>query len=234
MTQALAATTPSDLAYIAVNGEGDITLQELLDANFNGKMPPPHKLDRINVPAGGGLSWEIPNAGDSISTRELTGIILHRQLTRLYFPNPYGGGKKEAPTCKSEDGIIGVGTPGGTCGDCPLGQFTGDKRPACQEKELVYLLLPERLLPAVLVLPATSLKGIRDYSMSLLQVAKPLYGVETKFTLTRREVGGNKFSVAVPTKTDTVISPADRQTFKAMKDEIIGFLRTAAATGQDS
>lgn len=226
---ATALVKATNVNYLAVNGESDITLQELLDANYGGKFPPPYKLDHVTVPAGGGLSWEIPTPGKPILTQELTGIVLHRQSTRLYFPNPFGGGKKEAPTCKSDDGLIGIGQPGGNCQDCPLGQFTDSGRPKCQEKEHVYLLLPDRLLPIVLVLPATSLKGIRDYSMSLLQVAKPLYGVETTFSLTRKESGGNKFSVAVPTMTDTVVSAEDRKTFKAMKEEIQAYLKAQAS-----
>jgi hypothetical protein len=81
------------------------------------------------------------------------------------------------------------------------------------------------LLPIVVVAPATSLKPLRDYSFALIQVAKPLYGVETKLTLQKKTNNGFTWSQIVPTKTETVISTADRERFKAMKDSIIGFLK---------
>ncbi len=218
MTQALATT---DSSYIAVNGQSDITLEELLEANFGGKMPPPYKLTQVKIPAGGGLTWEIPGVGSEPElVREFSGVILHVQPGRMKFAGAFGTGPKEAPVCKSDDGIIGVGQPGGECATCPLAQWVDGKKPECPEHASVYVLLPDRLIPIVVTLPSTSLKAITDYKTGLFNITKPVYGVETKFSLIRREAGGNKFSVVSLSKTATAIAPADRAKFRQMGRDI--------------
>lgn len=221
MTTALAK---SESAYIAVNGQSDITLQELLDANYGGKMPPPYKLTHVTLPAGGGLVWEIPGVGEEPETsREIVGVILHVQSRRIKYRNPFGVGPKEAPVCKSDDGITGEGDPGGECAECPLSKWNGDQKPECPEYADAYVLLQDRLIPLVITLPATSLKAINDYRTGLFNIMKPVYGVETKFTLQRREAGSNKFSTVVLNKTDTVISPDERGQFRAMGQQIAAY-----------
>lgn len=67
----------------------------------------------------------------------ITEIIDHP--SRVLFPKPFTTGSK--PLCRSIDGKVGVGTPGGDCHACPLSKFgnNGDA-PQCGEQReiLVY------------------------------------------------------------------------------------------------
>ena len=219
----MTALAISDSAYIAINGQGDITLEELIESN-GGKMPPPHKLTHVTIPGGGGLSWEIPGVGDEPEiVRDFVGVVLHVQPGRVKYKSAFGQGPKEAPVCKSDDGIIGVGQPGGECASCPLAQWVDGKKPECPEHADVYVLRPLSLIPVVVRLPASSLKVLADYRTGLFNATKPVYGVETKFSLIRREAGGNKFSVVSLSKTDTAIPAADRATFREMGKQIANY-----------
>lgn len=227
MTQALAIPTSS---YIAVNGLSDITLEELLEANYGGQMPPPHKLTQIHIPGGGGLTWEIPGVGGEPElVREFVGVALHAQPGRVKYKNPFGKGPKEAPVCQSNDGITGVGQPGGECATCPLAQWVDGKRPECPEHISVYILRPTSLIPVVLTLPATSIKPWNDYKNGLFNAMTPVYGAETKFSLMRRESGGNKFSVVSLSKTDTAVSKEERAQFRAMGKNIADYFARGVA-----
>lgn len=54
--------------------------------------------------------------------------ILGNQLSRVYFKEL----TDKQPTCKSNDAIQGIGTPGGNCKSCLLSQWVEGKRPTCQ------------------------------------------------------------------------------------------------------
>ena len=79
-------------------------------------------LERIRLPGAGGTTWTIETAGGEVETKELVGAIIGDQITRVYWEDPFGGGKS-APSCFSTDGVTGIGTPGGECAGCPFNAF---------------------------------------------------------------------------------------------------------------
>ena len=88
-------------------------------------------FDRIKVPSGGGLAFEVPgeNPDEPDLQKEFSAVILYHHPILSYYKEKYTGGS-EAPDCSSMDGINGVDRESGelkSCKDCPLNQFgTGE------------------------------------------------------------------------------------------------------------
>lgn len=223
-----------DKAKYLVLGDDALDIAELLDANMSGGDFSARNLTQVRVPAGGGQTWAVPHPNGEQDFRELVGVILFAQNTRAYYESSVGDGPAGPPDCSSEDGVTGVGTPGGACATCPLAQFgsairNGQSAPgqACGSKKLLYFLMPDRILPVVVSAPATSLKSIQGYMGSLLQVGQPIYAVETKLTLKREERGGNKFSTIVASKNGD-LAPEDAAAMKALASKVKSFIARSA------
>jgi hypothetical protein len=230
MSTALATIDQSK--YLALSDDA-LDIAELLDANMGSGDFSARNLASVKVPAGGGMTWTVPHPDGEQDTRELVGVILFAQNTRAYYPSGVGEGPAGPPDCSSEDGVTGVGSPGGACATCPLAQFGSAIRngqpasgQACAAKKQLYMLLPDRILPVVVTAPATSLKAIQGYMGSLLQVGKPIYAVETKLSLKREERGGNKFSVIVAAKGGD-LSPEGTAFMKALAAKVKSFISAA-------
>ena len=144
-------------------------------------------FDRIKIPAGGGLNFEIPNLENSDEptfTKEFSAVILHHHPLFAYYENKYTG-SNNPPDCCSFDGINGTGIPGGKCRFCKLNAFgsgeNGSK--ACKNKHRLYLLRENEIFPVVLVLPASSIQELSKYIRRLLSTGKKSDSVVTKLSL---------------------------------------------------
>ena len=193
-TEALATTGGNGELVALTEGQYALTeftpeeLREAVMMNFEGEELTPNDLDRVRIPAGGGIAWEVPTAEGEIDTaKKLRGIIVHHRTARAYWSQSLedsGGGSP--PDCASRDGKMGIGEPGGICAKCPLNQFGSDERErgkACKEMKLIFLLKPDSLLPIVVVLPPTSLQPFKKYLMRLTSSATPYSRVETEIAL---------------------------------------------------
>jgi hypothetical protein len=192
----LTVTEPG--GYLALNSSPS-ELQAIIAANLGGDEIGEFDLPRVKIPAGGGRTWEIPGPTGTDSIQELQGVLVHFKRTRAYWPNEDPDGSP--PQCRSADGVIGVGDPGGQCRRCPLSQFgAAGERPACQEKEVWFLLREGLVLPLVLILPATSLRAAKNYRIGTLAAAAiPAPSVVTSLRLEAdRNRDGQAFSRAVP------------------------------------
>ena len=141
--------------------------QTLLESVGAGGLTP-FDLDRILVPAGGGLSWTIPTPRGEQTVQKFEAVILYHHEGRSYWPLPFGEVEKQPPSCTSMDGITGEGDPGGECHRCAFAQFGSKivqgkpgKGQACKQQYMLYLLLPESILPVLLIVPPSSL-GHKD------------------------------------------------------------------------
>lgn len=192
-------TYESEYSALAPVPEGQAPLAQIIQVNMGGKIDP-GKLDRVKVPAGGALSWEVPNLeGNTDSVKELTGVIVGAKDTRVYFPDAYDG-SNTPPACASNDGITGVGEPGGKCATCPLSKFgPNGERPPCSQRKLVLLLPKDSVLPLVLNLPPSSVGELERYFLRLSAKSKFLFQVETSFKLEKdKSSGGVTYSKAMP------------------------------------
>lgn len=161
--------------------------RELMETNLGGEEFSAFDLDRIKIPQGGSTTWEIPALGGEESAKEINGIIADIVLSRVYWETSFeesGGG--DPPDCYSIDNKVGIGNPGGECKTCPMNQWdsadTGVGK-ACAEVAHVFLIMPDRLLPAVLSLPPTSLRPLKQYRMRLTSAGLKYYWVMTKVKL---------------------------------------------------
>lgn len=152
----------------------------------------PFDLDRVKIPSGGGVQWEVPTLAGIESVREIEGIIIHFKDVRSYWAKSYGGGN-QPPDCASTDGLHGVGSPGGVCAHCPMAQFgtasksdgKAGKGQACKQARMLFILRRGDLLPLLIVLPPSSLKPAKQYFIRLTSKGVPFYGVITKLSLTK-------------------------------------------------
>lgn len=191
--------------YLAL-AEDPAEIEAIIQENLGGQEVTEFDLPRIKVPSGGGTTWEIPSLMGIESERVLQGIVVHFKLTRAYWTPEQDSGTP--PTCRSNDGITGVGEPGGPCGTCPLAVFgtalddSGKPAPgqACNAKEIWFMLRPGSYLPVVVALPATSLRGAKQYRVGQLGSAGVrLPSVVTAITLeTMRNGKGDQYSIAKP------------------------------------
>lgn len=117
---------------------------------------------------------------------EITGVILEAKTSKAYWAKAYGSGTIGAPDCRSDNGKIGVGNPGGNCLICPWNQYgtaPGGDGKACKENRILFFLMDGDMIPTIITLPPTSIKPWMNFQMSLMKKANPSYGVRTKLTL---------------------------------------------------
>ena len=83
-----------------------VNLNELFSEELDGLRP---SFERIKIPAGGGISYEVPGDDpDSPDTvKEFTAVILHHHPVNSYFKDKFSGASNP-PDCASIDGKVGV------------------------------------------------------------------------------------------------------------------------------
>ena len=208
--------TSGQFAIMATQNQN---IREVLKANLGSDELRPEDLERVTVPGSGGTTWVVNTVDGPVETRELTGVIVHTQITRAYWEKSFdetGGGSP--PECVSRDGLTGVGNPGGDCLNCKYNLFESDAKgrgKACQESRLIFLVLKDELLPIVVKAPATSLKNAKKYLTGLTSRVDPVtrrntpvHSVYTKLTLFRdKNTDGIPFAKIEFAKTGCVENP---------------------------
>lgn len=170
------------------------------------------KFDRVKVPSGGGIMWEIPNPDDPenpIMSKELIGVIVDHHPINAWWKEKYSG-QKNPPDCFSLDGKMGLNTKTGElrpCVTCPMNQWgtavddkgNPTKGKACKNMRRVYLMQPGNMFPILLAVPPTSLPAINDYiSKRIVSRNRRSYDVVTKITLKKeKNAGGIEYSACV-------------------------------------
>ena len=155
-------------------------------------------FERISIPAGGGTRFDVPGPEGSTAEESLQGVVIHSSTRRAYWPGnePTQG---NPPDCTSDDGINGVGDPGGLCGQCPLNKFgsatNGGRGKACKETLQLFVLRDGEALPVVLNLPPSSLKPWSQYVTRLVREKRKARETVTEFTLDGvKNAGGISYS----------------------------------------
>lgn len=201
-------------------------------------------LTRIVVPAGGGTAWQMPNpiAGSKAkNVDELDVVIIAFKDQKAFWKegvDEKGGGTP--PDCRSTDMIHGIGDPGGFCNGgvdqqpepCPFNLFgTANEGEgagkACKDLRFIFFLEGKSRLPKLLVVPPTSLKGLRKYFLGLAEQDIQFNHVVTRLELEQDKNKDNvKYSRIVPSAiaelSDEEIATANE--FTKMLDPLIGNL----------
>jgi len=130
-------------------------------------------LDRITVPPGGGVSWEVPTLTGPKAVEAIEGIVIHKTDGRVFWKLGLDeSGGNAPPDCYSTDLRIGIGDPGGDCLACPYSQFgsardgTG-KGQACKEQTLLFMLQKDKLSPILVSVPPTSSMPLQKFFLRM-------------------------------------------------------------------
>lgn len=201
------------------------------------------KFDRIKIPSGGSLAFELPNEDDPedpLTEKTVTGIILVHHPINAYWEKEYSG-EKNPPDCSSMDARIGVERETGRqipCASCPKNQW-GSAPPnkdgstnngkACKNMRRVYLLREGYMFPFLLTLPPTSLENFNEY-ISKRIVQKGLRSFEALSTVSLKKdknKGGIEYSKAVWQK-PSVLDAENRKMARAYAESIKPLTMTVA------
>ena len=158
-------------------------IQGLLEENgiFDHRL-----LPRWTVSAEGKLVWSVQTASGEAQAPALQGVVIGDFERRRYWAGRYGKTNgRSRPDCSSPDGIVGIGSPGGCCQDCPLSHFgTGKNRqPLCRHYHDLMLLRPGMYLPEFIVVPPASLGAHRRFRTRLAIAGAPMHGLLMSFAL---------------------------------------------------
>lgn len=175
---------------------------ELLEENLgaDGENIGIGNFKRVKVPGSELDAWMIQRAGKSVAEEELTGIVVAWKARRSMWLNGEPDGSR--PDCHSLDnkrpvslGLYGpqgeraAQNPGGKCRTCPMAQFGSDPKggrgTACKEQRLLFLVVPGSMFPLVVHIPRTSIKGVQDFMLDLLDARKKYSQVEVGLKLAK-------------------------------------------------
>ncbi len=152
-----------------------VSLSDILAEEMDGLTP---SFERIKIPAGGGVAFEVP--GDDPESpdlvKELKAVILYHHPINCYYKEEYTGGNNP-PDCGSMDGHVGIDVETGEikqCAECEFNKFGTGKNgaKACKQKRRIYIMKQGEALPTILSLPTGSLSEFSNYVMRLLSKGK--------------------------------------------------------------
>lgn len=202
----------------------NMDVRALVQSNLGGEKFDPGDLARISVPAGGGTTFEIPDAGGVYEAKKIPAIIVHVQPQRLYWERQYGDGEITPPDCVSIDLINGHGNPGGKCAECALNEFGSGRDgegKACSERRNIYILTRDALLPYNLSAPVKSIANYRKYLVSLTQKG---VNIKDVITIVGLEKDKNKSGIVYGKLTFELgpeLSPEQKKSVSAFREGFV-------------
>ncbi len=211
----LPATLAEGFNLPVISGDiQDILSEELDGLNLT--------FDRIKVPSGGSLAFEVPDEnGESDVKKELVGIIVGHGPENVYYMNEFTGGN-EPPDCIAADGKVGIGVPGGACADCPYNEWGSGKDgngKACSNRHKVFLLQDGELFPVMLSLPVTSVKNFSDFVKRAVIKGRRTSSFITKISLVKdKSSTGIDYSKCVFTKLEDLDEMKAAQAYEYAKN----------------
>lgn len=173
-------------------------------------------LDRLVMPSGGQCIFQVPGTTDEFE-KTIAGVILGYRDVRIYWGSAMGEGENKPPQCACDDieENVGVGNPGGACQVCPFNQYQG----GCDERRLLFVALPDSILPFLFNLPVMSVPNCRAYFLNRLGGAGLLYcHAVTRIGLEPASSNGHDYAKATFTL-ESELSPELAQTFERIADE---------------
>lgn len=159
-------------------------------------------FQRIKIPSGGNLVFEIPTDDPENPNYEKTieGVLIFHHDANAYWPEGSEYDENTAPLCSSVDGKQGIGEPGGSCVMCAMNQYgtaAEGRGKACKNMRMLYLLQSGECVPIQISLPPTSLKPFKNFvNQAFLLRRRPSYGSVIQLGLRKENNGGNDYSVA--------------------------------------
>lgn len=226
-----------DQGFAILRMDEGVTIEDIMAENLGGGITL-SDLDVAKVPAGGGLAWKILDEdGKPTAVPELVGIIVAQQTLRSFYKENYTG-TGTPPDCASEDGVKGVGNPGGFCRDCPKNAWgTGTdqagrptKGKACKERVRLYLLTKDSVLPTVINVPPTSLRAFRMFCARLTKSMRSITGVVVRLGLTESKSAAGIAYSQITFDRVADLTAEDRGKVRAYSKALQSLLSTTAYT----
>jgi hypothetical protein len=189
----------SELAYNFValgdpNNEAGGNVALALKENLGGAEINAFDFERVKVPAGGGLAWNITDqdTGDETALPGFEAVIVAWKDQKAFWKRSLSedGAKKGPPDCYSPDMKKGIGDPGVVCATCRFNKFgtakggTGRGK-ACKDTRQIFFMRPASLLPELLVVPPTSLQAVKSFMLKLASRGIPFWQCVVKFKLVK-------------------------------------------------
>ena len=216
---------------LVVNQENTVVEYGTHGANFAQMLAEeldglPLSFDRIKIPAGGGIMWELPsdNPDDPDMAKEFKGVIVYHHPIHVHYKDKYTGGNTP-PDCSSTDGKVGIDAEGEIqeCRDCAHSEFgSGDDGvgKACKQKRRIYILRENEVFPLLLTLPTMSLGDYGKFVARLLSKGKKSSGVVTRFSLKKAQnAGGITYSQVVCT-VERNLTPEEQNAVTSIAEQV--------------
>jgi hypothetical protein len=175
-TDLIQIQTPRALAGDEANLDA---INEAIATNISGGGISDFDLPRVKISGGASPRWIVPTLNGDETLERIDGVVVYARDTRVYYRIPFGKGNgKQPPDCTSSDSITGKGKPGGECLRCPLAEYGSAEEgagQACKQVKQMFVLRGDLLLPEIVSLPPTSLKGARQFFLKLTTQGIPYY-----------------------------------------------------------
>lgn len=183
-------------------------LPTIVDSNFNHEELADEmaglrlSFQKIKIPSGGSLQFEIPGEDPDNPEYEKTidGVIIYHHAASAYWPEGSEYDDDTAPLCSSNDGMLGIGEPGGVCATChnnTWGSAASGKGKACKNMRILYLLCSGQYMPIQLALPPTSISPFSDfYGTAFAARRRGSCGSVVRIALKKKSNGKDDYSVA--------------------------------------
>ena len=227
--------------YAALDLRNQAFLHEIMTDNLAGDGLTARDLPRVTVPPGGMKFWTIKTPEGDHPVQSLEGIIVHWDQPRAWWEkSPEESGGSTPPDCSSPDGKVGTDVNGVTyaCGPCRLNQFgsaPNGRGKACKEKRMLYVLMPDRMLPTVVQAPSTSIAPIREYFVRLIdgEDPRPYWATKTQLSLETITPGDGFPYSKIVAKSLGPLDEAQVERARAYRDSIRPNLQRTTAIVQD-
>ena len=237
---------------VAVKGEPTFNLpvlvnpeeaSEIIAENMEGMGD--FRFDKIKMPAGGGITFEIiDEKGEPDAVKELRGVLLDKFPFKAWYEKSFDEKDKDdedagIPNCFSSNNTHGSGfvdetgnvviPEGQLCTECRFGQWgssrKGGRGKDCSDKIRVHILMEGEAFPKFIDAPPTSLANFKKYVKLLSNKAKSFYGVVTTLKLEKdKSDGGIEYSKVLFTRAAD-LTRDERLTIKDMIQTLLPSMR---------
>jgi len=196
-------------------------------------------FDRVKIPAGGGIAWELPSddPDNPEISREIIGVIVDDHPSSALWLDD-GDGLPDASSIDGKTQVVnpdsmakfeerGLPIPKEDLKECPYNQFGSlamigkeGKGKATKNVWRLYVMLEGKYLPILVTIPPTSLKGFKAYKTNrVVGQGFRLCDVLTKLTL-RKETGGDNDYSVVQFALVGPLEPAAQEAMRSMRNGV--------------
>lgn len=191
-------------------------LKTIMDEIYPNGIPA-SSLEKLRMNGTNATEWEIETSTGIEKVTSVTGILLCRMEgipVRARYTKKYDPKEVRQPDCKSLDGVVGIGDPGGYCSKCEHTKMGSD----CLPKKSWYFIHGGNFLMSFLSVPLTSQKYFAKYIDILAREKRLPWQVLTEITYTNRP---NDRCSSMSFLNVGLLSPEDRVRVESLRGEIM-------------